>query len=177
MENIQEKPEWYVVQTTNGYEKVVQNSIMIMAENNNYQDRILDVVVPEIEEIQEKNGKKKVVITRKFPCYVFIKMIYDKEVWYMVNAIRGVVRPRNTGKPVSLTDEEVKHNQLEKMTENDFQIKVGDNVEVLSGPLTSMPGEVINVDYETQQVRVVVNLFGKDTPTDLDFISVRKIDL
>lgn len=81
MENLQnEKPQWYVLQTLSGYEKMVQNNLRTMVENNNLQDYIVDIAVPEEEEITEKNGKKKVVMRRKYPCYVFIKMVYTKHV-------------------------------------------------------------------------------------------------
>lgn len=181
MENLSkptEKPQWYVLQTLSGYEKMVQTNLRTMVENNNLQDYIVDVVVPEEEEITEKNGKKKVVMRRKYPCYVFIKMIYTKHVWYMVTQTRGVTcfcGPQ--GRPVPITDEEVKRNQLEKITAEDIDIKVGDQVEVLNGALKDFVGEVKEINFDTQKVKVVVAMFGRETPVDLDFIEVKKIGL
>lgn len=176
IEKPQEKPQWYVLQTMSGYEKMVQNNLRTMVENNGLQDYVVDVVVPEEEVIVEKNGKKKVVMQRKYPCYVFIKMVYTKHVWYMVTQTRGVTcfcGPQ--GRPVPITDDEVKRNKLEMITEADINFAVGDQVEVLSGALKDFIGEVKEINFATQQVKVSVSMFGRETPVDLDFISIRKI--
>ena len=178
MDNIQEKPQWYILQTLSGYEEMVHTNLNTMVENNDLGDYIFDVAVPEIEEITEKNGKKKVSLRRKFPCYVFIKMIYTKHVWYMVTQTRGVTcfcGPQ--GRPLSMSDEEVKRMQLEMITADDIDITIGDQVEVLTGHLKGILGEVSSIDFESQMVRVVVSMFGKETPADMNFIDVRKINL
>ena len=157
---------------------MVHTNLNTMVENNDLGDYIFDVAVPEIEEITEKNGKKKVALRRKFPCYVFIKMIYTKHVWYMVTQTRGVTcfcGPQ--GRPLSMSDEEVKRMQLEMITADDIDISVGDQVEVLAGHLKGILGEVSSIDFESQMVRVVVTMFGKETPADMNFIDVRKINL
>ena len=181
MENMQltnnEKPQWYVLQTLSGYEKMVQNNLRTMVENNNLQDYIVDIAVPEEEEITEKNGKKKVVMRRKYPCYVFIKMVYTKHVWYMVTQTRGVTcfcGPQ--GRPVPITEEEVKRNQLEVITEADIEFKVGDKVEVLAGALKDFVGEVKEINFDTQKVKVIVSMFGRETPVDIEFINIKKIN-
>lgn len=181
MENVQntqlEKPQWYVLQTLSGYEKMVQNNLRTMVENNNLGQYIVDIVVPEEEEITEKNGKKKVVMRRKYPCYVFIKMVYTKHVWYMVTQTRGVTcfcGPQ--GRPVPITDEEVKRNKLEAITEEDIEFKIGDQVEVLNGALKDFIGEVKEINFDTQKVKVIVSMFGRETPVELDFISIKKIN-
>ena len=178
MENTQntqaQKPQWYVLQTLSGYEKMVQNNLRTMVENNNLQDYIVDVVVPEEEEITDK---RKVVMRRKYPCYVFIKMVYTKHVWYMVTQTRGVTcfcGPQ--GRPVPITDEEVKRNQLERISEEELEFKVGDQVEVLSGALKDFIGEVKEINFETQKVKVIVSMFGRETPVDIEFINIRKIN-
>ena len=178
MENLQnEKPQWYVLQTLSGYEKMVQNNLRTMVENNNLQDYIVDIAVPEEEEITEKNGKKKVVMRRKYPCYVFIKMVYTKHVWYMVTQTRGVTcfcGPQ--GRPVPITDEEVKRNQLEVITADDIEFKVGAQVAVLAGALKDFVGEVKEINFETQKVKVIVSMFGRETPVDIEFINIKKIN-
>ncbi len=172
-----DKPQWYVLQTLSGYEKMVQSNLFTMVENNNLQDKIIDIVVPEEEEITEKNGKKKVVMRRKYPCYVFIKMIYTKHVWYMVTQTRGVTcfcGPQ--GRPVPITEEEVKRNQLERITEEELDFKVGDQIEVLGGALKDFVGEVKEINFDTQKVKVIVSMFGRETPVDIEFINIRKIN-
>ena len=178
MENMENKPKWYILQTLSGYEKVAQNNLLTMTENNNLQDYIFDVVVPEEEEIvTDKKGKTKVVMRRKFPSYVFIKMIYTKHVWYLITQTRGVTSFCGPGgRPLAISDEEVKRNQLEKITADEFDIQIGDTVEVLSGALLGRQGEVKDIDFDSQKVKVSVNLFGKETPTELGFIDVRKVN-
>ena len=178
MDNNQEKPCWYILQTLSGYEKMVLTNLGTMVENNDLGEYIFDVAVPEIEEITEKNGKKKVTLRRKFPCYVFIKMIYTKHVWYMVTQTRGVTcfcGP--AGRPLSMSDEEVKRMKLEDITAADIDIVAGDQAEILAGHLKGIIGEVSEINFDTQKVRVIVSMFGKETPADLDFVDVRKINL
>lgn len=176
LENKEEKPRWYVLQTLSGYEHVARTNLLTMVDNNSLGDKIFDVVVPEYEDIVEKNGKKKVVLRRKFPCYIFIKMIYSKHVWYMITNTRGVTcfcGPQ--GRPLPMTDDEVKRNELEKITESEFDIKEGDSVEVLSGALKSFVGEVMDVNFDSQKIKVSVSMFGRETPVDLGFNEVRKM--
>lgn len=176
MDNQENKPQWYVLQTLSGYEKMVQTNLHTMVENNGLENFIFDIVVPEEEEIVEKNGKKRVVLRRKYPCYVFIKMIYTKHVWYLVTNTRGVTcfcGPQ--GRPLPLTDEEVKRNQLEKITADDLDIAVGDQVNILNGALKDFIGEIKSINLDTQKVTVAVSMFGRETPVDLDFVQIEKI--
>lgn len=167
---------WYVLQTHAGYEKSVQASLLTMVENTSLQDYIFDVVVPEEEEIVEKNGKQKVVLRKKFPCYVFIKMIYSKNVWYNVTQTRGVTSFCGPGgRPLPLTEDEVRRNKLEAITAEEAGITVGDQVTILEGSLKDFIGEVTEIDFETQKIKVVVKMFGKDTPCTLDLVQVEKI--
>lgn len=174
--NNQQTANWYVLQTLSGYEKMVQTNLRTMVENSGLQDYIFDIVVPEEEEIVEKNGKKKSVMRKKFPCYVFIKMIYTKHVWYMVTQTRGVTcfcGPQ--GRPLPLTDDEVKRNQLEKITAEDLGLEIGNQVSILNGPLKDFIGEVKEINLETQKVKVAVSMFGRETPVDLDFVQIEKV--
>ena len=127
--------KWYVLHTYSGYESMVKDSIEKLIENNNLQDFIYNIEIPIEQYIEEKNGKRKVSSRKMYPCYVFIKLIYTNDIWYLVTNTRGVtgfVGPG--GRPLPLTDEEVKRMQLEKIViEADFAI--GDNVKVISGYL------------------------------------------
>ena len=172
-------PQWYVVQTFSGYENAVKQSLTNMVENNiELKDLIFDVAVPTEDDIIEKNGKKKVIQRKKFPSYVFIKMIYTKQVWYLVTQTRGVtsfVGPM--GRPLPLTDEEVKRNKLEAMDIEDINIKIGDQIKVLSGALEGFIGTVEDIDIPKQKVRVLVSMFGRDTPAELEFVEIEKLNL
>ncbi|MBQ6922460.1 MAG: transcription termination/antitermination protein NusG, partial [Clostridia bacterium] len=108
--------KWYVIHTYSGYEMMVKDSLEKLIENNNLQENIYDIQIPTEETLEEKaNGKKKVVERKKFPSYVFLKMIYSNDIWYLVTNTRGVtgfVGPQ--GRPMPLTDEEVARMGLER---------------------------------------------------------------
>ncbi len=176
MENQEPKPKWYVIHTYSGYENSVESDLRNMVENNNLQDFIFDIKVPVEDEIVEKNGKKKVVQRKKFPSYAFIKMIYTNHIWFMVTRTRGVtsfVGP--VGRPIPLTDEEIRRIGLEAVSLEDFDIKVGDNVKVINGPLENFIAVVDSISVERQKVKVNVAMFGRQTPVELDFAQVEKI--
>ena len=173
-----EQARWYVIHTYSGYEAMVKDSLEKLIENNNLQENIFDIKIPTEETLEEKaNGKKKIVERKMFPCYVFLKMIYSNDIWYLVTNTRGVtgfVGPQ--GRPLPLTDEEVRRNRLEEtVTEVDFA--VGDTVNVVSGPIESDYGVVIALNSITQKVTVSVEMFGRVTEVELDFIQVKKVNV
>ena len=117
---------WYVIHVYSSYESVVKNNLEKMIENNGLQDYILEIAIPVEEDIVEKNGKRKVVERKKFPGYVFLKMTYTDQLWYMITNTRGVtgfVGPQ--GKALPLTAEEIKRMGLEKVSVEDFDMAVG----------------------------------------------------
>src|SRR5699024_10113581 len=173
---IKESPQWYVIHTYSGYESMVENNLHNMVENNGLQDWIFEVKVPVEDDIVEKNGKRKVVQRKKFPSYVFIKMIYSNHIWFMVTNTRGVtgfVGP--AGRPLPLRDDEVKRMGLEVIEFEDLDIKAGDSVRVISGALENFDGVIESISAERQKVKVVISMFGRDTPVDLDFSQVEKL--
>ncbi len=175
MEN-KESPQWYVIHTYSGYETMVENNLHNMVENNSLQDWIFEVKVPVEDDVVEKNGKRKVVQRKKFPSYVFIKMIYSNHIWFMVTNTRGVtgfVGP--AGRPLPLRDDEVKRLGLEVIDFEDLDIKPGDNVRVISGALENFDGVIDSISAERQKVKVIISMFGRDTPVELDFSQVEKL--
>ncbi len=175
MEN-KEQAQWYVIHTYSGYEATVESNLHNMVENNSLQDYIFEVKVPVEDDVVEKNGKRKVVQRKKFPSYVFIKMIYTNHIWFMVTNTRGVtgfVGP--AGRPLPLRDDEVKRMGLEAIDFEDLDIKVGDSVKVISGALENFDGVIESISAERQKVKVVISMFGRDTPVELDFSQVEKL--
>ncbi|MBR6751112.1 MAG: transcription termination/antitermination factor NusG [Clostridia bacterium] len=171
-----ENVKWYVIHTYAAYETVVKNNLEKMIEVNNLQDYILEIVIPTEEDIVEKDGKRKVVERKKFPGYVFLRMIYSDHMWYMITNTRGVtgfVGPQ--GKAQALTAEEVKRMGLEKISAEDFNVKVGDNVRIISGALDTFLAIVEGIDADKQKVKVIVQMFGRQTPVELDFNQIEKI--
>ena len=126
---------------------------------------------------EKANGKKKIVERKKFPCYVFLKMIYSNDIWYLVTNTRGVtgfVGPQ--GRPLPLTEEEVARMGLEDVALS-IDFTVGDTVQVVSGPLESFSGVVTSLTESTQKVMVNVEMFGRKTDVELDFVQVKKISV
>ena len=172
---LNEDPKWYVLHTYSGYENMVQDNLYKTIENNNLQEYIVEVRVPMEEAIEEKDGKKKVVERKMFPCYVLLKMRYTDNLWHTIVNTRGVtgfVGP--AGRPLPLTDEEVRKMRLEKVV-IDLKVDVGNKVKVVSGPLDGFVGDVLAVDAENQKCKVSVEMFGRQTPVDLDFAQIEII--
>ena len=175
MENM-EQPKWYVVHTYSGYENSVETDLRNMIENNSLQDYIFDIKIPVEDDIVERNGKKKVVQRKKFPCYVFIKMIYTNHIWFMVTRARGGTSfVGSAGRPIALTEDEIRRIGLETVTLEDFDIKVGDDVRIVNGALENFIGVVESISAERQKVKVIVAMFGRQTPVELDFAQVEKL--
>ncbi len=173
-----EQARWYVIHTYSSYEAMVKDSLEKLIENNNLQENIFEIKIPTEETLEEKaNGKKKIVERKKFPCYVFLKMIYSNDIWYLVTNTRGVtgfVGPQ--GRPLPLTDEEVARMGLEEVAvEIDFN--VGDTVQIVSGALESFTGVVTNIIDGAQKVMVNVEMFGRKTDVELNFVQVKKINV
>ena len=173
-----EQCRWYVIHTYSGYEAMVKDSLEKLIENNNLQENIFEIKIPTEETLEEKeHGKKKLVERKKFPCYVFLKMIYSNDIWYLVTNTRGVtgfVGPQ--GRPLPLTEEEVARMALEEVAvEIDFT--VGDTVQIVSGPLESFCGVVTSLTESSQKAMVNVEMFGRKTDVEVDFVQVKKVNL
>lgn len=177
MENVAtEKLEWYILHTYSGYEAIVKDSLEKLVENNNLGDQVTDVKIPLEETIEERNGKKKVVQRKLLPSYVFIKMIYSNQLWYMVTQTRGVtgfVGPQ--GRPIPMKADEIRKMRLEEYVENaDF--KAGDTVSIDAGPLEGFMGVIIEANDIQQKARVEIEMFGKKTPVEVEYMQMKKVD-
>ncbi|MEG2938237.1 MAG: transcription termination/antitermination protein NusG [Vagococcus sp.] len=169
--------KWYVVHTYSGYENKVKANIEKVVENRNLQNLIHDIQVPMEEQVELKeDGKQKVTLKKLFPGYVMIRMIMTDDSWYVVRNTRGVtgfVGPAS--KPVPLTEEEVESmGIMEKIIELNFE--VGDNVIIVSGPLKDCVASIQEIDKEKNRLSALVNMFGRETPTELDFNQIKVID-
>lgn len=170
-----EEAKWYVVHTFSGYENVAKENLETVVEKFNLQDRIFDIVIPEEDVIEEKNGKKKLVTRKSMPCYLLVKMIYGDDLWHNVTRTRGItgfVGPK--GRPLALTEDEVMKLRLEKI-KVETDIEVGDKVEIIEGPLDKMIGTVVSVNPEAGLVTVTVEMFGRENNVELEFGQVHKV--
>lgn len=170
-----EQAKWYVLHTYSSYENMVKDNLEKLIENNDLQNYILDIQIPMEQVVEEKNGKKKVVARKMFPCYVFVKLVYSNELWYLLTNTRGVtgfVGP--SGRALPLTDDEVKRMQLEKIAV-EVNFAINDTVRVISGPLEGYIGTIDELDFKAQKAKINVSMFGRQTPVELEFVQFERI--
>ena len=163
---------WYVVHTYSGYENAVAAAIMKAAENRRMQDLIHEVSIPleKVTEITEKGPKE--VERKVFPGYVLVKMIMTDDSWHLVHAVRGATGfVGSDGKAVPLSDEEIIALGVERR-EIKVGYDIGDTVKVIDGPLSGFNGTVDELEINKNRVRVVVSMFGRETPIDLELDQV-----
>ena len=176
MATVDTQPQWYILHTYSGYESMVKDSLLRLIENNNLSDSIVDVKIPTEQTIEEKaNGKKKVVERKLLPCYVFIKMIYSNQLWYLVTNTRGVtgfVGPQ--GRPIPMKEEEIRKMRLEEYVV-DADFKVGDRVSIDNGPLEGFLGTITDVNDEQQRAKVEITMFGRKQDVEVEYIQMTKI--
>ena len=168
--------KWYVAHTYSGYENAVKTAIEKFVANRHLEDMILDIQVP-LETVTEvtDSGDMKEVERKVFPGYVLVKMIMSDEGWYIIKNVRGVTGFVGSGtKPTPLTDEEVQQLGVEKH-EVVVAYSEGDNVKICDGPLTSFIGVVDMLDIEKNKVRVIVSMFGRETPVELELDQVELV--
>lgn len=172
-------PEWYVLHTYSGYENVAKENLENVVDKFNLKNRIFDIVIPTEEVVEERNGKKKLVVHKLYPGYIYINMIYGDDIWHHIIHTRGVtsfVGPN--ARAVPLSKEEVDRLGLEKegtpVDKTDFA--EGDEVEIIDGPLAKSVGKITVVDKEKEQISILMEMFGRETNVDLKFSQVRKIN-
>ena len=170
-----ENAMWYVAHTYSGYENTVASSIEKAVENRNMRDLIHEVNIP-METVTEltENGPKTVE-RKTYPGYVLVKMIMTDETWHLVRNVRGVTGFVGTDKPIPLTDEEVASMGVEKK-EVVVGYEVGDSVKITEGALEAFLGIVEEIDLERSKVRVVVEMFGRETPVELELDQVEPVE-
>ena len=169
------EPKWYVVHTYSGYENKVKTDLEKTIKNRELEDFFFDIVVPMEEQIEIKDGKRKTNLKKVFPGYVLIKMIVTEESWYIVRNTRGVTGFVGSGTdPIPLTNEEIRNMGFETAVVN-VDYDVNDTVRVVNGPLATFIGTVQEINKEKNKVKVLVSMFGRETPVELEFSQVEKI--
>ncbi len=170
---------WYAIHTYAGYENAVERNLKQRAESLGMQDKIFDVVVPIEKKIKIKGGKRVEVEERIYPGYVLVDMIVTDDSWYVVRNT-----PRVTGfvgagvTPVPVSQEEIDSlfaRMGAKTTKHNIDLVVGDMVSIIDGPFKEFEGKVNTVDDERGNIEVLVSMFGRETPVELDFLQVKKL--
>ena len=170
-----EEAKWYVVHTYSGYENKVASNLEKTVENRSMGDLIQEIRVPTETVTEIKDNKKREVERKIFPGYVLVKMVLTDESWYVVRNIRGCtgfVGP--SSKPIPLSDEEVAKLGVETKSV-EVAYAVGDSVQIIDGPLEGFVGTVEEVDEEKNRVRVMVSMFGRETPVELELMQAELV--
>ncbi len=170
------EPRWYVVHTYSGYENKVKTDLEKTIKNRELQEFFFDIIVPMEEQIEIKDGERKTNLKKVFPGYVLIKMIVTEETWYIVRNTRGVTGFVGSGTdPIPLTDYEIRKMGFDTQSVN-VNYEVNDNIRVINGPFTDFTGTVTEINKDKRKVKVLVSMFGRETPVELDFSEVEKVN-
>lgn len=170
---------WYAIHTYSGYEENVAENLKQRAETMDVEDKIFAVLVPKEKKIKIKNGKRKIVEEKIFPGYVLVDMIVTDESWYVVRNtpnVTGFIGAGTTPTPIA---EEEMESLMKRMgvEEPEFTVDIskGDPVNITDGPFKGQQGKVSEVDAQRGKIKVLVSMFGRETPVELDFLQVKKV--
>ena len=170
---------WYVLHTYSGYEENVEKNLKQRIESMDMEDKIFNILIPSEKKIKIKNGKRKVVEEKIFPGYVLVEMIVNDDSWYVVRNTPNVTGFIGTGTiPTPISEEEVKGLQKRMgVEEPKFKIDVslGSPVRIIDGPFKNLEGKIVNIDEAKGKVKVLVSMFGRETPVELDFLQIKKL--
>ena len=172
---------WYVVNTYSGHEQKVKEKLESKIESMEMQDHIFRIIVPETTEVEIKDGVKKEKTKKMFPGYILVEMVMSDEAWYIVRntpGVTGFIGSSGRGaKPTPLLPQEI-DKVLSTMgmsrLDSDSDLKVGDSVNIIDGPFKGMTGKIDSVDKENNRLNVLIDLFGQETPVEVELFQVNK---
>ncbi|MEA3452984.1 MAG: transcription termination/antitermination protein NusG [Patescibacteria group bacterium] len=171
--------QWYVLHTYSGYEDSVAKNLKHRVESLGMEDKIFNVLVPKEKKIKIKGGKRKTIEEKIYPGYVLVEMIVTDDSWYVVRNtpnVTGFVGAGTTPVPVSIKEiDEITQRVSEDSPKYKINVNIGDTVKITDGPFRDYEGKVSELDQEQGKVKVMVNLFGRDTPVELDSLQIKKI--
>jgi transcriptional antiterminator NusG len=176
---LQQGRRWYVLHTYSGYEENVARNLKQRIESMDMEDKIFQVLIPTENKIRIKNGKRRIVTEKIFPGYVLVEMIVTDDSWYVVRNtpnVTGFVGSGTTPTPIS--EDEVKALQRRMGVEEPkykIDVTVGAPVKITDGPFKEFEGKVSDIDEARGKIKVLVSMFGRETPVELDFLQVRKL--
>lgn len=170
---------WYAIHTYSGYEDSVARNLNQRIESLGYEDKILDVLVPKEKKVKVKAGKRETIEEKLYPGYVFVKMYLSDDSWYVVRNTPNVTGFIGAGVvPTPLAQEEVEV-LLKRIGADEpkytLDLAIGDNVKITDGPFKDFDGKVSEIDEERGRIKVLVTMFGRETPVELDFLQAKKL--
>ncbi|MCX6785356.1 MAG: transcription termination/antitermination protein NusG [Candidatus Komeilibacteria bacterium] len=178
-QTLQQGRRWYVLHTYSGYEENVSRNLKQRIESMDMEDKIFDVLVPTETKIKIRNGKRATVREKIFPGYVLVNMIVTDDSWYVVRNtpnVTGFVGSGTTPTPIS--EEEVKELQRRMGVEEPvykMDVSAGTPVKIVDGPFKDFEGKVLEVDESKGKIKILITLFGRETPIELDFLQIKKV--
>lgn len=170
---------WYAIHTYSGYEENVCSNLLNRVASMHMEEKIFNVLIPKEKKIKIKNGKRKTIEEKIFPGYVLVEMLVDDESWYAVRNTPNVTGFIGTGTtPTPISEDEIRALQ-KRMGVDEPQYKIdinpNDTVRIVDGPFKTFEGKVADVDEERGKIKVLVSMFGRETPVELDFLQVKKV--
>jgi len=170
---------WYAIHTYSGYEDSVMKNLKQRVESLGYEDKIFEVLVPKEKKIKIKGGKREVVEEKVYPGYVLVQMIVTDDSWYIVRntpSVTGFIGAGTTPTPLSQTEIDTLITRMGvEEPKYKIDVKAGDSVKITDGPFKDLDGKIAEVDVERGRVKVLVSIFGRETPVELDFLQIKKL--
>jgi len=170
---------WYAIHVYSGYEENVADSLRQRIESMGMSDKVFNILVPTEKRIKIRNGKRKIIIEKIFPGYVIVDMVVTDDSWYIVRNTPNVTGFIGSGTtPIPLDEKEIKTIQKRMGVEEPkykIDIKVGAPVKVIDGPFNGFEGKVASIDEGRGRVKILISVFGRETPAELDFLQIKKL--
>lgn len=178
-QRLPQQKNWYVIHTYSGYEDAVAKNLKQRVESLGMDDKIFNVMVPKEKKIKIKDGKRKTIEEKIYPGYVLVEMVVTDDSWYVVRNtpnVTGFVGVGTTPVPISNEEIEILKKRMGVETpQYKIEAKVGDTIKIVDGPFKDFDGRVSEVDEERGKIKVFVNIFGRDTPVELDSLQIKKL--
>lgn len=175
----QQERKWYVIHTYAGYEENVTNNLKQRIKSMGMEDKIFNVVIPKEKKVKIKGGKRKIVEEKIYPGYVLVEMVVTDDSWYVVRNTPNVTGFIGAGTvPIPASSEEIKSlQQRMEVKESEYKINfsVDNTVKVIDGPFKEFDGKISEIDKKRGKVKVLLNVFNRETPVELDFLQIKKI--
>ena len=178
-QQIEQERNWYVIHTYSGYEEAVAKALKQRVESLGMEDKIFNVIVPKEKKIKIKDGKRKVINEKIYPGYVLVEMMVTDDSWYVVRNtpnVTGFVGAGTTPVPVSSDEIEILKKKMGvEVPQYKIDVQIGELVKITDGPFKDFDGKVSEIDEEKGKVKLLINMFGRDTPVELDSLQIKKI--
>ena len=170
---------WYVIHTYSGYEDAVAKNLLQRVESLGMEDKIFNVIVPKEKKIKIKKGKREVIEEKIYPGYVLVEMVVTDDSWYVVRNtpnVTGFVGAGTTPVPIEKAEiDSLKVRMGMETPQHKIDVQVGDLVKINDGPFKDFDGKISEIDAEKGKIKVLINMFGRDTPIELDSLQIKKV--